>query len=118
MNARRIMTSRFRRVFLLAVSMLAAATPLPGRAFTAPPPAPPCVPAQAGVTPAALGAVIAGDTAPHIQRCAVKGLATRGAMQAVLAAIDQAKATRDGRRGAAAAATLAAIGAPGDSVPP
>ena len=67
--------------------MLAAATPLPGRAFTAPPPDPPCVPAKAGVTPAALGAIIAGDAAPHLQRCAVKDLAARGAaaMPVVLA---------------------------------
>lgn len=66
-------------VLLLAAALLATATPLPGRAFTPPPPLPPCVPAKAGVSVAALGAIIAGDASAHIQQCAVKELAARGA---------------------------------------
>jgi len=88
--------------------MLAAAAPLPGRAFTAPPPAPPCVPAKASVSDAALGAIIASDAAAHIQHCAVKDLAARGAaaMPVVLAMLRSDK----GAPLIGALETVAAIG--------
>jgi len=71
---------------LLAASMLAAPMPFTAHAFTAPPEPPPCVPARAGVSAAALGR-LAGDAPAHIQRCAVNDLAARGtaAMPVVLA---------------------------------
>jgi len=75
------MTIRSGRPVLLAASMLAMAMalPLPAGAFTPPPPLPPCVPAQADLSAAALGAIIAGNASPYAHRCAVKDLAARGA---------------------------------------
>lgn len=61
----------------LMLMMLGAAAPGLVRATPAPP-LPPCVPAGAGVTIAALGAMLAGQGDYHVRRCAALDLAARG----------------------------------------
>lgn len=72
------------RTTALVLCLLGAAAAVPGRA-TPPPPKPPCVPAGAGVTTAALAARLAGHGTggnDRLQECAADDLVGRGAAAA------------------------------------